>query len=52
MERIYVIDVMLAKKNGNEQLKNKISSISREFVYEETAYHLPVLVCPDGYRGT
>ncbi|MFZ1127544.1 acetyl-CoA decarbonylase/synthase complex subunit alpha/beta [Methanoregula sp.] len=42
MERIYVIDVMLAKKNGNEQLKNKISSISREFVYEETAYHLPV----------
>jgi CO dehydrogenase/CO-methylating acetyl-CoA synthase complex beta subunit len=42
MERIYVIDVMLAKKHGNEQLTNKISSISREFVYEETAYHLPV----------
>ncbi len=35
-------DVTLAKKTGNEQLKSKITSISQEFSYEETAYHLPV----------
>jgi|WetSurMetagenome_2_1015567.scaffolds.fasta_scaffold19616_3 acetyl-CoA decarbonylase/synthase, CODH/ACS complex subunit beta len=38
----YMSDVTLAKKTGNEQLKNKISSLSREFSYEDTAYHLPV----------
>ena len=35
-------DVVLAKKNGNEHLKNKILRISREFSYDETAYHLPI----------
>jgi len=42
MEGIYLIDVTLAKKKGNEQLKNKMTTISREFSYEDTAYHLPV----------
>ena len=38
----YMSDVTLAKKAGNEQLKNRMSGLSREFSYEETAYHLPV----------
>ncbi|MGB8220274.1 MAG: acetyl-CoA decarbonylase/synthase complex subunit alpha/beta [Methanoregula sp.] len=42
MEGIFLTDVTLAKKTGNEQLKNKMASISREFSYEDTAYHLPV----------
>ena len=42
MEGFGITDVTLAKKNGNEQLKNKITTISREFSYEDTAYHLPV----------
>ncbi|MFZ1897253.1 acetyl-CoA decarbonylase/synthase complex subunit alpha/beta [Methanoregula sp.] len=42
MEGIFLTDVTLAKKNGYEQLKNKMASISREFSYEDTAYHLPV----------
>jgi len=35
-------DVELAKKAGDEQLKNKITGIRNTFSYEETAYHLPV----------
>ncbi|MFA5331949.1 MAG: acetyl-CoA decarbonylase/synthase complex subunit alpha/beta [Methanoregula sp.] len=35
-------DVLLAKKNGENQLKIKMTGISRTFSYEETAYHLPV----------
>jgi CO dehydrogenase/CO-methylating acetyl-CoA synthase complex beta subunit len=35
-------DVILARKTGNEQLKSKISHISHEFSYDETAYHLPI----------
>ena len=42
MKGTFLTDVTLAKKTGNEQLKNKMASISREFSYEETAYHLPV----------
>jgi acetyl-CoA decarbonylase/synthase, CODH/ACS complex subunit beta len=32
----------LAKKHGDDQLKSRISSVSKNFSYEETAYHLPV----------
>ena len=35
-------DVELAKKNGEEQLKTRITSIQKPFSYEETAYHLPI----------
>ncbi|MGA2104783.1 MAG: acetyl-CoA decarbonylase/synthase complex subunit alpha/beta [Methanoregula sp.] len=35
-------DVIQATKTGNTQLKNKISQISREFSYDETAYNLPI----------
>ena len=35
-------DVELAKKHGDEQLVGRISAISKNFSYEETAYHLPV----------
>jgi len=37
-----VTDVIQATKTGNTQLKNKISQISREFSYDETAYNLPI----------
>ena len=42
MEGTFLIDVTLAKKTGNEQLKIKMASLSHEFSYEDTAYHLPV----------
>jgi len=35
-------DVELARKNGGEQLKTKISAIQKTISYEETAYHLPI----------
>ncbi|MFA7695304.1 MAG: acetyl-CoA decarbonylase/synthase complex subunit alpha/beta [Methanoregula sp.] len=35
-------DVTFAIKAGNEQLKNKMATLSREFSYEDTAYHLPI----------
>ncbi len=35
-------DVELAKKTGDDLLKNKIAGIQNTFSYEETAYHLPV----------
>ena len=35
-------DVKLAKKNGEEHLKEEISIMKQSFVYEETAYHLPI----------
>ncbi len=39
---VTVTDVILAIKTGNAQLKSKISQISREFSYDETAYNLPI----------
>jgi len=35
-------DVLLAKQAGENQLKTKIPEISRNFSYDETAYHLPI----------
>jgi acetyl-CoA decarbonylase/synthase complex subunit beta/acetyl-CoA synthase len=35
-------DVELAKKTGEDLLKNRIARIQNTFSYEETAYHLPV----------
>jgi acetyl-CoA decarbonylase/synthase, CODH/ACS complex subunit beta len=35
-------DVELAKKRGEEHLSAALSSITHSFVYEDTAYHLPI----------
>jgi acetyl-CoA decarbonylase/synthase, CODH/ACS complex subunit beta len=35
-------DVELARKNGEEHLKSRISAIRNTFSYEDTAYHLPI----------
>jgi acetyl-CoA decarbonylase/synthase complex subunit beta/acetyl-CoA synthase len=35
-------DVELAKKHGETQLKERITTIQKPFSYEETAYHLPI----------
>ena len=37
-----MIDVELAKKHGETQLLERITTISKPFSYEETAYHLPI----------
>jgi acetyl-CoA decarbonylase/synthase complex subunit beta/acetyl-CoA synthase len=35
-------DVETAKKHGETQLKERITTIQKPFSYEETAYHLPI----------
>jgi len=35
-------DVELAKKRGEEHLKKTIPAITKNFTYEDTAYHLPI----------
>jgi acetyl-CoA decarbonylase/synthase, CODH/ACS complex subunit beta len=35
-------DVELAKKRGEEHLKETITTIKKTFAYEDTAYHLPI----------
>lgn len=35
-------DVELAKKRGEEHLKETIPAITKNFTYEDTAYHLPI----------
>ena len=35
-------DVELAKKRGEEHLKETISAIKKTFAYDDTAYHLPI----------
>jgi acetyl-CoA decarbonylase/synthase, CODH/ACS complex subunit beta len=37
-----MIDVELAKKHGETQLSERITTIQKPFSYEETAYHLPI----------
>jgi len=37
-----MIDVEMAKKNGETQLKTMISTIKHSVSYDETAYHLPI----------
>ncbi|MGB7788225.1 acetyl-CoA decarbonylase/synthase complex subunit alpha/beta [Methanoregula sp.] len=37
-----MIDVELAKKHGETQLLERITTIRKPFSYEETAYHLPI----------
>ena len=37
-----MIDVELAKKHGETQLLERITTIQKPFSYEETAYHLPI----------
>jgi len=41
-QRDFMTDVIMAKKTGSEHLKEKLSHISCEFSYDETAYHLPI----------
>ena len=40
--KLTMTDVELARKNGEEHLKSKISAIQKTISYEETAYHLPI----------
>ena len=35
-------DVELAKKQGEDLLKKRVSAVQQSFSYEETAYHLPI----------
>jgi hypothetical protein len=35
-------DVDLAKKRGEEHLKDTLPAIRKTFAYEDTAYHLPI----------
>ena len=35
-------DVELAKKHGENQLKDSLPAIKTPFAYEDTAYHLPI----------
>jgi acetyl-CoA decarbonylase/synthase, CODH/ACS complex subunit beta len=37
-----MIDVELAKKRGEEYLKDTLPAIKKTFAYEDTAYHLPI----------
>ncbi len=39
---IRMTDVNLAKKRGEEHLKDTIPAIRKTFAYEDTAYHLPI----------
>ena len=35
-------DVELAKKRGEDHLKDTLPAIKKTFAYEDTAYHLPI----------
>ena len=40
--KIKMTDVELAKKRGEEHLKEILPAIEKTFVYDDTAYHLPI----------